>query len=154
MSRTKYLLPISLILIIIAATIALAKDPTPAKQPTTVGEFALKVLRAADDDTSKSVTAEKAVEILRRAGLKLKGSVNDPLTDSDKASYAMAVAGGLFEKLTPPPEGFEQCQGIEKVPDCLKCCNGLAGSSSNICGKSCGRDHANQQHASGSEPLP
>jgi hypothetical protein len=154
MSRAKYLLPISLILLVIVATISLAKDPNPPKQPTTVGEFALKVLRAADDDSAKSITAEKAVEILRRAGLKLKGSVNDPLTDGDKSSYALAVAGGLFDRLTPPPEGFEQCQGMDKVPDCLKCCTGLSGASMNICGKACGRDHANQQHASGSEPLP
>src|SRR5262245_26280215 len=111
MSRAKYLLTISLNLIVMVALISLARGPRrPEQQPSTVGEFALKVLRAADaDDDRKSISAEKAVEMLRKAGLKLKGSVNDPLVDSDKSAYALAVAGGLYDRLSLPPDGFESC---------------------------------------------
>jgi len=100
------------------------------------------------------MTAEQAVDILKKAGLKLKGSVNDPLAEGDKSAYALAVASGLLDRLSLPPEGFEACAGLPSVPQCHACCQGLAGATNKSCGKACGQDHANQQHASGSEPTP
>ena len=156
MSRTRYFLPILLTVLVITVSAAPAKDPDPpAPSRTTVGEFALKVIKLSVDDPSQysSLTAEQAVRLLKRAGLNLKGSVNDPLTKESKSDFAFAMANGLIEKLNPPPTGFEACAGLTSVPECLSCCNSLPGTSSG-CGRACGRNHADQQHASASEPTP
>ena len=155
MLRAKYFLPISLILLIFVASAAPAKDSTsPVKKGTTVGEFALKVLKLASDDPSPTMTAEEAVALLRQAGLRLKGSVDDPLTEGDKSNFALSVAGGLMEKLNPPPTGFEACAGAPSVPQCHSCCLALPGASNKGCGRACGQDNANQNKPSGSEPIP
>ena len=134
-----------------------AKDPDPpVSSRTTVGEFALRVIRLSADDPSvySSLTAEQAVSLLRRAGLHLKGSVNDPLTKESKSDFAFAVANGLVEKLNPPPGGFEACMALTSVSECRSCCLSLPGASAATCGGACGRNHAAQQHASASEPTP
>ena len=157
MLRTKYFLPISLILLLLVVSAVPAKDSAaPGTNRTTVGEFALKVLKLASDDPSanSSMTAEEAVSLLRQAGLRLKGSVNDPLTEGDKSNFALSVAGGLMERLNPPPTGFEACVGLPSVPQCHSCCLALPGSSNKGCGRACGQDHANQQKPSASEPTP
>jgi len=157
MSRAKYFLPITLILMLLCVSAAPAKDPaSPVPSRITVGEFALKVLKLSGDDSTatSSLSAEEAVALLRQAGLKLKGSVNDPLTEGDRSNFALAVSNGLMEKLDGPPSGFEACQGLPSVPQCHSCCNALPGSTNKSCGRACGRDHADQQKASGSEPTP
>jgi len=157
MLRTRYFLPISLILLLLVVSAAPAKDSAaPVKKGTTVGEFALKVLKLASDDPAahSSLTAEEAVALLRQAGLRLKGSVDDPLTEGDRSSFAMSVAGGLMERLNPPPTGFEACAGSASVPQCRSCCLALPGASNKGCGRACGQDNANQNKPSGSEPLP
>ena len=157
MLRAKYFLPISLILLLLVVSAAPAKDSAaPAANRITVGEFALKVLKLVGDDSSanSSMTAEEAVARLREAGLRLKGSVNDPLTEGDKSNFALSVADGLMQKLNPPPTGFEACLGLPSVPQCHSCCLALPGATNKSCGRSCGQDHADQNHASASEPTP
>jgi hypothetical protein len=129
--------------------------PSPAAKATTVGEFALKVVRLAEDDPAKKavLTAEEAIARLEKAGLHL-GKPDDPLTDKHKSDFALAVSQGLLEKVSPPPVGFEACGALPKVPDCHACCLALPGASNQACGRSCGRAHADQQHASPSEPTP
>ena len=157
MSRAKYYLPILLILLVLVVSAAPAKDPaSPVPNRITVGEFALKVVRMADDDPAArpSLTAEEAVALLRQAGLRLKGSVNDPLTEGERSDFALPVANGLILKLDSPPTGFEACAALPKVPDCHKCCEALPGTNNKSCGRACGQAHANLQHASPTEPLP
>ena len=159
MSRAKYFLPISLILLllVVSALPAKDKDPTsPVPSRITVGEFALKVLRLADDDPAArpSLTAEEAVSILKQAGVRLKGSVNDPLTEGERSNFALAMANGLMLKLDAPPTGFEACANLPKVPDCHHCCEALPGATNKGCGRACGRANADQSKPSGSEPLP
>jgi hypothetical protein len=157
MLRAKYFLPISLILLLLVVSAAPAKDSAgPVTKGTTVGEFALKVLKLASDDPSanSSMTAEEALAVLKQAGLRIKGSVNDPLTEGDKSNFALSVAGGLMERLNPPPTGFEACVGLPSVPECHSCCLALPGATNKGCGRSCGQDHADQNHASASEPIP
>ena len=157
MSRAKYYLPILLILLVLVVSAAPAKDPaSPVPNRITVGEFALKVVRMADDDPAArpSLTAEEAVALLRQAGLRLKGSVNDPLTEGERSDFALAVANGLILKLDSPPTGFEACASLPKVPDCHKCCEALPGTNNKSCGRACGQAHANLQHASPTEPTP
>ncbi|HEU5154813.1 MAG TPA: hypothetical protein VFU03_08805 [Gemmatimonadales bacterium] len=157
MSRTRYFTPIFLAILALVVSAVLAKDPeSPPSSRTTVGEFALKVIKLSADDPSiySALTAEQAVSILKRAGLNLKGSVNDPLTKESKSDYALAVAGGLIERLNPPPTGFDACMSLPSVPECLSCCTALPGGNNATCGGACGRSHAAQQHASASEPTP
>lgn len=157
MSRLKYFLPISLILLLLVVSAAPAKDPaSPVTKRITVGEFALKVIRMAADDPEArpSLTGEEAVALLRQAGLRFKGSVDDPLTEGERSNFALSVANGLMEKLNPPPTGFDACAGLPSVPQCLSCCEALPGTSNKGCGRACGRNHADQQHASPTEPLP
>ena len=157
MHRAKYFLPISLILLLLVVSAAPAKDAaSPVPNRTTIGEFALKVLKLAADDPSatSSLTAEEALARLRQAGLRLKGSVDDPLTEGDRSNFALAVANGLMEKLDPPPTGFDACAGLPSVPECRSCCLALPGSNNKGCGRACGQDHANQQKPSASEPTP
>jgi hypothetical protein len=157
MLRARYFLPISLILLLLVVSVAPAKDAAaPGANRITVGEFALKVLKLSSDDpaANSSITAEEAVALLRQAGLRLKGSVNDPLTEGDRSNFALSVAGGLMERLNPPPTGFEACAGLPSVPACHSCCIALPGATNKNCGRSCGQDHANQQKPSGSEPIP
>ena len=157
MSRAKYFLPISLILLLLVVSAAPAKDPaSPVTKRITVGEFALKVVRMVDDDPAArpSLTAEEAVALLKQAGLRLKGSVNDPLTEGERSDFALAMANDLILKLDAPPTGFEACASLPKVPDCHKCCEALPGTDDKKCGRACGRAHADLQHASPSEPLP
>jgi len=144
-----------LTLLLLLGSMASAKDP--ASNPsgkTTVGEFALKVISLAEDDPARTaaLTAEQAVDRLRRAGLSLQGSPGDLLTEADKSSFFLAVAQGLMEKIAPPPTGFDACLGLPTVPECHACCLGLEGSSHGACGRACGQDHANRQKASPSEP--
>jgi hypothetical protein len=157
MSRTKYYLPILLILLVLVVSAAPAKDPAaPVKNRITVGEFALKVVRLADDDPAArpSLTAEEAVAILRQAGLRFKGSVNDPLTEAERSDFALAVANNLILKLEAPPNGFDTCATLPSVPQCRACCEALPGTSNKACGRACGQAHADLQHASPTEPLP
>ena len=157
MSRARFFLPILLIALVMAVSLAPAKnpDPTPSSR-TTVGEFALKVIKLSVDDPSRysSLTPEEAVSMLKRAGLNLKGSANDPLTKESKSDFAFAVANGLLEKLNPPPTGFDACMALPSVPECHSCCLALPDADHQACGQSCGRNHADQQHASASEPTP
>jgi len=142
-------------LLLLLGSVASAKDP--ASKPSgemTVGEFARKVVSLAEDDPARtaSLTAEQAVDRLRRAGLTLHGSPGDLLTEADKSSFFLAVAQGLMEKVAPPPTGFDACMGLPTVPECHACCLGLAEGSHGACGRACGQDHANQQRPSPSEP--
>jgi len=144
-----------LTLLLLLGSMASAKDP--ASDPSgkmTVGEFALKVVGLAEDDPGRtaSLTAEQALERLRRAGLNLQGSPGDLLTEADKSSFFLAVAQGLMEKVSPPPTGFDACMGLPTVPECRACCLSLPGSSNGACGRACGQDHADQQKPSPSEP--
>ena len=96
MSRAKKLVPISLILIMLALSAALAKDASaPVPNRTTVGEFALKVVRMAEDNPAvrDALTADQAIARLKAAGLRLKGSADDPLTEGDRSAFALAVVG-------------------------------------------------------------
>ncbi len=157
MSRRRYFFPILLAMLIATMSAVLGKDPeSPPSTRTTVGEFALKVIKLSADDPSaySSLTAEQAVSLLKRAGLRLKGSVNDPLTKESKSDFALAVATGLVDRLNPPPAGFEACIDLPSVPECLSCCDALPGGNHAACGGACGRSHAAQQHASASEPTP
>jgi hypothetical protein len=157
MSRAKYYLPILLILLVLVVSAAPAKDPaSPVPNRITVGEFALKVVRLSDGEAAArpSLTAEEAVALLRQAGLRFKGSVNDPLTEGERSDFALAVANGLILKLDAPPTGFEACASLPSVPQCHKCCEELPGTSNKSCGRACGQAHANLQHASPTEPLP
>ena len=157
MSRARYFFPILLIVLVMTVSALPAKDPAaPATSRTTIGEFALRVIKLSADDPSmySSLTAEQAVMMLKRAGLHLKGSVNDPLTKESKSDFAQAVATGLIEKLNPPPTGFDACAALPSVPECLACCRSLPDTSNSSCGGACGRAHADQQHASASEPIP
>ncbi|MCI0410807.1 MAG: hypothetical protein L0191_19975, partial [Acidobacteria bacterium] len=90
----------------------------------------------------------------KQAGVRLRGSVNDPLTEGERSDFALAVANGLMAKLEAPPTGFEACASLPKVPDCRSCCEALPGTSNRSCGRACGQAHADLQHASPSEPLP
>ena len=157
MLRAKYFVPILLILLLMVVSAAPAKDPaSPVPSRITVGEFALKVLKMADDDPSArpSLTADEAVAILKQAGLRFKGGVNDPLTEGDRSNFAFAVATGLIDKIEGPPTGFDACAELATVKECHTCCDALLGSTNKSCGRACGQAHANQQKASGSEPLP
>ena len=157
MFRARYFFPILLILVLLAASALPAKDPaSPVPNRITLGEFALKVIKLADDNPSAhaSLTAEQALTMLRQAGLRVKGSVDDPLTEGARSKFALAVADGLMDKINPPPGGFEACEGLTAVPDCLTCCNALSGASMQSCGRACGRNHADQQKASETEPTP
>ncbi|MCI0655546.1 MAG: hypothetical protein L0170_00550 [Acidobacteria bacterium] len=157
MSRAKYYLPILLILLVLVVSAAPAKDPaSPVPNRITVGEFALKVVRLADGDPAArpSLTAEEAVAILRQAGLRFKGSVNDPLTEGERSDFALAVSQGLIQKLEAPPTGFDACASLPSVPQCRSCCDALPGTNNKSCGRACGKAHADLQHASPTEPLP
>jgi hypothetical protein len=160
MLRARYFPPILLILLLLAVfavSAAPAKDPaSPVPNRITIGEFALKVIKLSADDPSAnaSLTAEEALSLLRKAGLHLKGSVDDPLTEGGRSSFALAVANGLLERINPPPSGFEACQGLPSVQECSSCCLGLQGSSKNSCGRACGQDRAAQAKASATEPTP
>jgi hypothetical protein len=157
MSRALRFLPIALILIVLAVSMAPAKDPSaPVPSRTTVGEFALRVVRAAEDDPAvrDAITADQAIARLKAAGLRLKGSADDPLTEGDRSAFALSVAGGLLERVSPPPTGFEECAALPTVPECHACCLSLPGSNNQHCGRSCGQAHANQQKPSASEPTP
>ena len=146
-----------LTLLLLLCPMASAKDPASnSSEKITVGEFALKVISLAEGEPSgkTSLTAEQALARLRRAGLSLRGSPGDLLTETDRTAYFLATAQGLMEKLTPPPTGFDTCMGLPTVPECRACCLGLAGSSQAACGRACGQDHADQRRASPSEPNP
>ena len=157
MRRALRLLPITLVLILLAISAAPAKDPAatvPSK--ITVGEFALRVVRMAESDpvVRESITADQAIARLRAAGLKLKGSADDPLTEGDRSNFALSVAGGLMERVSPVPEGFDTCAALPTVPQCHACCDALPGTRNKDCGRACGQAHANQQKPSASEPTP
>ena len=157
MRRAKKLVPISLILIMLALSAALAKDASaPVPNRTTVGEFALKVVRMAEDNPAvrDALTADQAIARLKAAGLRLKGSADDPLTEGDRSAFALAVAGVLLERVSPPPTGFDECAALPTVPQCHTCCLALPGTNNRQCGRSCGQAHANQQKPSASEPTP
>ena len=157
MCRSKYFVQILLILMLLIASSAIAKDPAPASPSrTTIGEFALKVVRLAEDDPAvrESLTAEEAIARLKKAGLRFKGGADDPLTEGDRSAFFVAVANGLMDRVTPPPTGFGECAELTTVTDCLSCCRSLPGVNASACGKACGRVHAAQQHASPSEPTP
>lgn len=157
MSRVRYSLPILFLILALTVSAAPVKNPDPLpSSKTTVGEFALRVIKLSSDNPSRysSLTAEEAVKMLKQAGLNLKGSVNDPLTKESKSDFAFAVANGLLEKLNTPPPGFEACLALTSVPECHACCLSLPGADHQACGQSCGRNHADQQHASASEPTP
>ena len=156
--RTRFL-ALMLIALSIPCLASFAKDKDPLPQPakvTTIGEFALKVVRLAEDDPVKraALTQEQAIARLEKAGLHFNGKADDPLTDKHKSDFALAVSQGLIEKVSPPPPGFEACGALERVPDCRACCLALAGANDQLCGRSCGLAHADQQHASPSEPTP
>jgi hypothetical protein len=156
MFRSKLFLSSMLAIILVAGSMALAKDAASSAQARmTVGEFALRVLGLTSDDPSISnhMTAEQAVNRLRLAGVSFQGSAADPLSEKEKSSFFLAAANGLFDKLSAPPEGFEACAEMPKVPDCHACCLALPGSNNKSCGKACGRAHANLQ-TSPSEPTP
>jgi hypothetical protein len=141
----------------VLSALAMAKDPNPTTPSrTTIGEFALKVVRLAEDDpiVRNALTAEEAVARLKKAGMRFKGGPDEPLTEGDRSAFFVAVANGLMERVTPPPTGFGDCAELTSVPDCLTCCRSLPGTNSSACGKACGRVHAGQQHASPSEPTP
>lgn len=142
--------------LVFSASFSKDKDPAPPPKATTIGEFALKVVRMAEDDPIKkaALTEEQAIARLEKAGLHFNGKPDDPLTDKHKTDYFLAVSQGLLEKVSPPPPGFDACGALEKVPDCLACCEALPGANHQACGRSCGRAHAEQQHASPSEPTP
>jgi hypothetical protein len=148
--------PLALLtLLLLLGSMASAKDP--ASKPSgemTVGEFALKVIRLAEDDPAKSssLTADQALERLRLAGLSFQGSPDDPLSEADKSLFFLAVAQGLMDKVDPPPPGFDACMGLPTVPECHACCLALEGSSRGACGRACGQDHADQQKPSPCEP--
>jgi len=157
MSRVHRLLPISLILILLAVSAAPAKDPaTPVPSKITVGEFALRVVRMAESDPAvrESITADQAIARLRAAGLKLKGSASDPLTEGDRSTFALSVANGLMDRVSPLPEGFDTCAALPTVPECHACCQSLPDTRNKDCGRACGQAHANQQKPSASEPTP
>jgi hypothetical protein len=68
---------------------ALGAPPAPADPAMTIGEFALQVARLAQPDAARraSLTPERAAESLRRAGLKLQGSLAAPLTEGEVAQF-------------------------------------------------------------------
>jgi hypothetical protein len=156
MLRATHILLALLTLLLLLGSTASAKDPAPnLSGKMTVGEFALKVIRLAEDDPAKSasLTEEQALERLRLAGLSLQGSPDDPLTEADKSLFFLAVAQGLMQKVAPPPPtGFDACMGLPTVPECHACCLALEGSSRGACGRACGQDHADQQKPSPCEP--
>lgn len=155
MSRVKLYLPVFLILVLAAGSMILAKqDPASAAQgKMTLGQFALKVIRLADDSpAAQSMTANQALARLKEAGLSLDGSASDPLGEKNRSSFFLAVANGLMDKLSPAPSGFEECANLPKVPDCRACCLALPGATNKSCGRACGRAHS--AHASPSEPTP
>jgi len=156
MRHAKLFIPIALALLLVAGSVTVAKNSAPAEPAkVTVGEFALKVVRLADDDSAAldSMSAEQALTRLKRAGLTFQGAAGDPITDKEKSSFFLAVANGLFEKMSSPPDGFEACAELPKTTDCRACCLALPGASNKMCGKACGRAHANLQ-VSPSEPTP
>jgi hypothetical protein len=149
--------PVALILLLAVAPLVLAKDqPAPAQGRITVGEFALKVIKLAggNEAVTQSLTAEQAVARLQQAGLHLQGAPGDPLTDADRSAFFLSVANGLMDRISAPPQGFDACAALPKVPDCLACCMALPGSSNKQCGQACGRAHADLNHVSPSEPIP
>jgi hypothetical protein len=157
-SRRTRFLALMLIALSIPYLASLAKDKDPGPPPakvTTIGEFALKVVRLAEDDPVKraALTQEQAIARLEKAGLRFNGKPNDPLTDKHKSDYAFAVSQGLNEKISAP-SGFDACGALPSVPECHACCLALPGADNQSCGRSCGRAHADQQHASPSEPTP
>jgi len=157
MRRAKSFILSMLALLLLVGSETRAKDPTtPVPGGMTVGEFALRVVRLAEDDPAvrASITADQAVERLKRAGLHFRGAPGDPLTEGEKSAFFFAVANGLMDKVTPPPSGFESCMGLPTVPECQTCCLALTGASNRGCGRGCGRAHADQQHVSPSEPTP
>ena len=159
MSRVARFIAFLLIALPLAYLAPLAKDKgaeTPAPKVTTVGEFALKVVRLAEDDPVKraALTQDQAIARLEKAGLHLKGKPDDPLTDQHKAAYSLAVSQGLMERVSPPPPGFDACITLPKVPECRACCLALPGADQQFCGSACGRANADQNHASPSEPTP
>lgn len=157
MSRYRQLIWISLISIALVASLAIAKDPKPVSPGrTTIGDFALKVVRMSEDDPviRESITVEDALARLKAAGLKFKGGPDDPLTEGDRSAFYVKVANGLLDRVNPPPVGFDQCAALDKVPDCRACCRALPGVNEEKCGRACGRANAAQNHASPSEPTP
>jgi hypothetical protein len=158
-SRRTRFLALMLMTLSMAYLAPLAKDKdagAPPAKVTTIGEFALKVVRLAEDDPVKraALTQEQAIARLEKAGLRFNGKPDDPLTDKQKNDFYLAVSQGLFEKVSPPPAGFEACGALEKVPECRACCLALPGANNQLCGRACGLAHADQQHASPSEPTP
>jgi len=148
---------ISLLLVlplVYVTSFAKDKDPISPTKATTVGEFALKVLKmaAGESKVSDTITPEEAIARLQKAGLPLRGGPNDPLTDRHRSDFFLAISQGLMEKVFPPPSGFDACGSLPKVPDCLACCVLLPGGDPGLCGKACGQAHADQQHASPSGP--
>jgi len=155
MCRAKHPLAILLTLLLLVGSMALAKDPkAPVPGGITVGEFALKVVRLAEDDPTvrASITTDEAVARLNRAGVRFRGAPGDPLTAGERSSFFLAVANGLMDRIAPPPSGFDTCVDRATVPECQACCLGLAGGSEALCGRACGLAHADQQKASPSEP--
>ena len=157
MCRAKPLLLSLLTLSLLLGSPALGKDPvTPAQGKTTIGEFALKVVQTTQDDPTlrASLSQAQAVAELQKAGFRFQGTAGDPLTEKDKSAFFFAVAKGLMDKMAPAPDGFETCAAETSVPECKACCLALPGASNQSCGRACGRNHADQQHASESEPTP
>ena len=161
MCRSKYALVTMLICLISIGFMAIAKDkdkdPAPAGGgAVTVGDFAMEVVKMADDNPANlsSLTPEKAIDRLGKAGLFFHGASGSPLSDKDKSNFFLAMANGLLVRIAPPPEGFESCAELTTVKECHACCLSLQGASNKSCGRSCGQVHANQQKASPSEPTP
>jgi hypothetical protein len=156
MPRPRLVFPILLTLLLLVASSAPGKDPSPPQDSPgiTVGQFALKVVRLTVNDPAgrDSMTAEEAMARLRKAGLQFKGSATDPLTKQEKSSFFLSMANGLLDRLTPAPDGFEACAVKTSVPECLACCLGLPGGGNSSCGPACGRLHGEQQRASPSQP--
>ena len=157
MPRPRLVFPILLTLLLLVASSAPGKDPSPPQDSSpgiTVGQFALKVVRLTVNDPAArdAMTPEEAMARLRKAGLRFKGSAADPLTKQEKSSFFLSMANGLLDRLTPAPDGFEGCAVLTSVTECHACCLALPGGSSSSCFPACGRIHGEQQSASPSAP--
>ncbi len=93
MSRARNRVPFIVPLLVLIGSVALAERPSqpglPSATGITVGEFALQVARLAADNPADraSLTPERALTSLRRAGLRLRGAPGAVLTEGDIADF-------------------------------------------------------------------